>query len=906
MSQTVVNERLAALAKAGTSPWLDQIRRALTHGGELQRLVDEDSLKGVTSNPAIFEKTILGSDDYDEQIEAMAKEGTDARSLYQAIAIQDVQEACDILRPVYDASEGVDGYVSLEVDPDLAHDTEKTIAQAQEYWDRVDRPNLMIKIPGTEAGVPAIEESIAAGLNVNVTLLFGVEAYAQQAEAFIRGMERRKEQGLPLDRHSVASFFVSRVDTEVDKRLEASGADESLMGKAGLANARVAYKRFKEIFHGERYAELLAAGAPVQRPLWASTGVKNPKYSDVMYVDGLVAPETVNTMPMATLLAAAEHSEITGEATADLDPTEDLQALKAAGIDMDDVTDKLLNDGIAAFVTPMDKLLAGVESKREAITLHRPLTMESAIPDELEDAVAKRITQAVEGDVARRVWSKDDTLWGPAGQDEVSNRLGWLHVAEQLEEEAGALEAFAERVREDGYTDAVVLGMGGSSLAPEVIRQTFGPQAGHLTLHVLDSTDADAVRAVEEQLDLAKTLFVVATKSGGTVETLSAFEHFHALQPDGQHYVAITDPGSSLVELAEQHGFRRTFLNNPDIGGRYSALSHFGMVPATLMGADVRAILASSGVAAEACAHHDSTRNNAGLWLGVTLGELAAHGRDKLTFVLDEPFTSFGLWVEQLVAESTGKQGKGILPVAGEPISDESDAYGEDRVFLYVRNEDDAKHDTTMATLAKHGHPVLTVNAKDDPADLGRLFFFAEFATAVAGWALGINPFDQPNVQEAKDNTKKALADKTAEQQDAGDEELRALLAEGPPAYVAIMGYVAPSEAFDEAVEELRTAIRSIAKATTTFGYGPRFLHSTGQFHKGGPKQGRFLQLFHHAQQDADIPGADYDFETLKTAQAVGDLQTLRDHGLPAERVTLEGDPVAAVRELTKRIGGLS
>jgi transaldolase len=361
-----VNERLAAITAAGTSIWLDQIRRSMTQGGELRRLVDECSLRGQTSNPAIFEKTILGSEDYDEQIASL--KGEDARTIYQAIAIQDVQEACDVLRTVYDATGGYDGYVSLEVDPDLAHDCDKTIKQAREYWGRVNRPNLMIKIPGTEACLPAIEEALYAGININITLLFSVEAYRKVTDAYISAMTRRHAEGLSLDIHSVASFFVSRVDTEVDKRLEALGNTE-LAGKAGIANAQAAYQLFKEVFHGARFEPLLSAGVPVQRPLWASTGTKNPKYPDTLYVDGLLAPETVNTMPMATLEAAADHATIdpAHPATADQDPTETLEALAAAGVDMDDVTETLLRDGISAFVTPMDKLLDALESKRAEI-----------------------------------------------------------------------------------------------------------------------------------------------------------------------------------------------------------------------------------------------------------------------------------------------------------------------------------------------------------------------------------------------------------------------------------------------------------------------------------------------------------------------------------------------------------
>jgi transaldolase/glucose-6-phosphate isomerase len=911
VSQVVnVNERLAALTAAGTSVWLDQIRRSLTRSGELHRLVEEDSLRGVTSNPAIFEKAILGSPDYDDQIEELARGGALARAIYQEIAIQDVQEGADILRPIHDALNGADGFVSLEVDPDLAFDSDRTLAQAREYDGRVARPNVMIKIPGTSEGLPAIEQAIYEGINVNVTLLFGVEAYATVAEAFIRGLERRHAEGLSLDVHSVASFFVSRVDSEVDKRLEAIGRTD-LQGQAAVANARAAYRRFEEIFRGERFAALREAGAPVQRPLWASTGVKNPAYPETKYVEELVGPDTVNTMPMQTLLACAERLEVRGETVRE-DPAPVLRTLAEAGIDMDDVTAKLLREGIDAFVTPMEKLLAGIEAKREAIFTGRPETIDSSLPDELEPLIAELVQRAELERVPRRIWSKDDTLWGPHGQPEVADRLGWLNAHETYEEDIDDLEAFAVQAVEDGYTDAVLLGMGGSSLAPEVLRRSFGGrQHGRLRLHVLDSTDPGAVLAQERAVDLSHTLFIVSTKSGGTIETISLFEHFWSERPHGEQFVAITDPGSSLEELAAERGFRRTFLNDPDVGGRYSALTFFGLVPAALMGVDLESLLEGAGVAAEACTAY-SSEGNSGLWLGVSLAALALQGRDKLTIVVDDPIASFGLWAEQLVAESLGKHGKGIVPVTDEPVA-APDVYGEDRVFTYLRDSEDPSErlDDAIRALAADDQPTVTLSA-GGPEDLGRIFFFAEFATAVAGWALGINPFDQPDVQVAKDTTARILADIAAggelpEPAQAGDDDLLALLGEaGPPDYVAILGFMAPDEEVDAAVAELRSAIRDATEAATTFGYGPRYLHSTGQLHKGGPPSGRFLVLVHDGPEDVPIPGKPYGFRTLKNAQAVGDLETLRSRGRRAQWLRLEGDDLAeAVRGLTRRVKDL-
>jgi transaldolase/glucose-6-phosphate isomerase len=899
MSAIGANERLAALTAAGTSVWLDQLRRGMIESGELRRMVEEDSLRGVTSNPAIFEKAILGSPDYDDDLAAAAREGLDAREVYRRLAVRDVQLAADVLRPVHDETGGEDGFVSLEVAPRLAHDTEGTLEQARMYWRLVDRPNLMIKIPGTPEGIVAVEQALYEGMHVNITLLFSVAAYEEVMAAYIRACERRLADGLPLDRRSVASFFVSRVDTEVDRRLERSGRTD-LQGKAGLANARAAYQAFLRVFEGDAFAALRAAGAPVQRPLWASTGVKNPAYPETLYVYGLVAPHTVNTMPLPTLRAAAGDGEVTGPTAAE-DPGADLAALAAAGIDLDDVTATLLREGIDAFVAPMNKLISGIEAKRRAIVSGAPASITAALPEGLESLVAEELGRARDEDVVRRIWDRDGTLWAPAGTPEVTDRLGWLTIAEKLLADLPAIREFAREVRIDGYTDVVLLGMGGSSLAPEVFRRSTPPSEGALHLHVLDSTHPAQVAAVTKAIDPARTLFIVSSKSGGTIEPNALMAHFRALAGDPRQFVAITDPGTALAELAEREGFRHTFLSDPEIGGRYSALSPFGIVPAALAGVDVEAVLEGALVAAETTSPTGAVEANTGLWLGAALGRLARAGRDKLAFVVDQPITAFGIWAEQLVAESTGKHGTGILPIADEPLVDPA-RYGDDRVFIHLRDADapDPGHEEAMRALAAAGHPAITVTARG-AKDLGRLFFLAEFATAVAGWSLGINPFDQPNVQEAKDNTTRVLEEGAPE--DLQDGSLRELLdGLAAPAYLAIMDYGPYDHQVEAAIAGLRAWLVETYGVATTFGYGPRFLHSTGQFHKGGPAVGRFLQLVSPDGPDEDVPGRPYTFATLIGAQADGDLQTLRSHGLPAVRVRLPaGDRAAAISRLQEQ-----
>ncbi len=914
MSTVPATTPIGRLAELGTSAWLDSIRRSMLTGGDLERLVRDDGVVGVTSNPSIFEQAILGSPDYDERLAELTTNGADVQTIYEDLAIADVQGAADVLRPVWERTGGVDGYVSLEVAPGLARDTDGTLAMARDYWARVDRPNVMIKIPGTPEGVGAIRAAIADGINVNVTLLFSLDAWASIAEAWLAGLEDRAAAGKPVDHvASVASFFVSRVDTAVDKRLKALGREE-LCGQAAVANAQLAYERWQALVAGERFAALAAQGARPQRLLWASTGTKDPAYSDVKYVAELAGPETVNTMPLATLLAYQDHGEVTEPQlpAASAAAHAAIAAVEAAGISMDEVTDELLEAGIVAFANAMDTLLAGIEQRRAAVLAGEPSSIEAHLTDAQARAIGARAAWGCEQNVLRRVWSKDDSLWGP-GDDRPSERLGWLTIAEQSLEHLDDVLAFVEELRSEGFSDCALLGMGGSSLAPEVFRQTFGTADGYLRLHVLDSTHPDAVAGLQAQLPLDRTLFLVSSKSGGTLEPRSMHAHFHALVPDGRQWAAVTDPGTKLEALAQEQGFRRVFHGAPDIGGRYSALSAFGVVPAALIGADVRGLLERAEVAARAADPSLAPGDAPALWLGLALGELATSGRDKLTLVIDAPLDATGLWIEQLVAESTGKHGKGIVPIADEPLGDPGE-YGEDRVFLHLqhgRRERDAERASRLEALADAGHPVIVIPF-EQKVDLGAVMFHAEMAIAVAGVVLGINSFDQPNVQAAKDLTVATIEayvrDGAFPAADAGSvsgEEAAIALGEllnahaGAGSYVATMAYLAPDPAVDAALSELRRVLRHRTHSATTVGYGPRFLHSTGQLHKGGAPIGVFVQLVDSSDTKVEIPGQQYDFAALVRAQAIGDGQALRSHELPFLRIELRGgadaDGIAAL-----------
>ena len=911
----------------GQSIWYDNIRRGLLTSGELQQLIGL-GVTGVTSNPTIFEKAIAGSTDYDSAILDLAGQGKSTLEIHERLVLDDIRAAADLLLPVYLRTKGVDGYVSLEVSPRLAHDAQGTVAEARRLFEAAARPNVMVKVPATPQGVDAVRQLIGWGINVNVTLIFSLDVYRQVAQAYIRGLDDLAESGGDIGQvASVASFFVSRVDTAVDGLLEAKiqrGQDRSkgLLGKAAVANVKLAYQDFKMIFGpgasgGARFSHLRDKGARPQRPLWASTGTKNPDYSDVLYVQGLVGPQTVNTVPQATLDAFLDHgrARLTLEQPAGEETT--IKDLADAGIDLEQVTGQLLADGLKAFSGSFDALLRNLEEKRQRLSEKTAVQFRESLESQFPE-VRSALDEVEQRDMVRRMWRKDHTLWkrDPA---EISDRLGWLTVSEHMCEQAPMLEAFAREIKDAGYKHVVLLGMGGSSLGPEVLGQSFQNQSvgrgesGFPPLIILDSTVPARVRTVAAEIDPAKTLFLVSSKSGGTVEPLSFYRYFRGLADQalghdaaGRNFVAITDAGTSLEALGKKEGFRRAFLNPSDLGGRYSVLSYFGLVPAALIGIDISKLLDRADCLSAGCPSCVPTGQNPGAWLGAAMGAFAQTGRDKLTLVTSPSIASFGLWVEQLIAESLGKEGKGLIPVAGEPLV-QPDQYGQDRWFVYLRSQDDDNEpsDDAISKIQAAGNPVVRLDLRD-PYDLGAEFFRWEFATAVAGALLGVNPFDQPDVQGSKDNTDQVLDVYRREGRlpdTAEDGALSGLMALAQPGdYLCIMSYIEQTRDSDALLSRLRRRVLEQKGIATTLGYGPRFLHSTGQLHKGGPPSGLYLQFTSGEGPDMEIPGKSYTFGVLAGAQSLGDLGALQSLGRRVIRVNLDGDPVASLNQVLKSL----
>jgi len=914
---------LKELGKYGQAPWLDNLGRGLVRSGELAKLVNEEGIKGVTSNPAIFEKSMGHSNEYDDEIRSLLAAGTvEIGAVFNNLAFSDIRGAADVLRTVYDATAKADGFVSMECNPYLANDTEATLTEARHLWQQIDRPNVMIKVPATPAGIPAIRTLLSEGININVTLLFAQEAYRQVAEAYIAGLE-----GLPADYDlstvsSVASFFISRIDAKIDgllvkQAVTATDSEkaklEGLMGKVAIANAKLAYRDYEAIFSGPRWEKLAKRGARPQRLLWASTGVKSKAYPDTLYVDTLIGDNTVNTMPPATVAAERDHGKPAADTIkADLPGAEKILAdLKSVGIDLDAITATLLVEGVDLFAAAADQLYGAIAAKCDDIG-GKKLRLTTSLGAAKDGVEAWVKTWTAKGYI-RRLWAKDKTLW--TGTDE-DKWLGWLDAPTKAN--LAALEAFAASVKAGKWSDVVLLGMGGSSLGAEVLREVL-VKNGTPKFHILDSTDPDEIATLDSKIALATTLFIVASKSGSTLEP-SIFKDYYfdrvtsAIGKDkaGSHFVAITDPGSNLEKEATKDGFAAIFAGEKSIGGRYSVLSNFGLVAAAAMGVDLKAFVANALAAEAACGPLSPPATNPGAQLGIALGTLAWKGRNKLTLFASKGLMSFGAWAEQLIAESTGKLGKGIIPVDGEPAGTAA-SYGNDRVFVVLRLKGEDAKSALVAELVALGHPVIEIEI-DEPAQLARLFYVFEIATAVAGAALAINPFDQPDVEAAKIKARALMDAGGAKDTDkpvfagggvavyadpenakalAGATTLEAVLKAHfgrvkAGDYIALVGFIERNAAHTATFDAMRATLRDATGAAVCLGFGPRFLHSTGQAYKGGPATGVFLQVTARHAKDVTVPGRGYSFGAVIDAQAAGDLGVLVERGRRAVRIHLD------------------
>ena len=902
---------LLELQKVGQSLWYDNIERSKLMDGSIEQMIQEGKISGITSNPSIFQKAIATSNAYDNTLKPMAWSGLGREDIFWQLAMEDIRQAANLFFPLYEKTQMTDGYVSLEVNPLFAYDTPQTIADARRLWERVDKPNLMIKIPATSEGLPAIRQAIASGINVNVTLIFSIKRYAEVIEAYMAGLEDRVLRGEPIHHiASVASFFISRIDTKIDALLQAQSnagmiSDSTylrLAGKAAIANATMAYQLFSEKFNSMRFAKLASLGAQLQRPLWASTSTKNPEYRDVLYLEELVAPQSVNTVPPATLDAFFDHGKV--GLTIDKNHTDAnrvLTDLASQGIILEQVTGELEKEGVEAFSQAYEALLDAVEVRQ----IH---ALEEI--GDIKDGVVEGITTLNEINFSRRMAAKDPTLWtqDPNGQAEIKKRMDWLEAPYQSLEEIDEYCRLTEELLAEGFTDAVLIGMGGSSLAPEVFRNILGRQETGLLLTIMDSTDPQQISAVVENTPERHTVYIVASKSGTTGEINALFDFFWKRTIDsgtdkpGNQFIAITDPKTALAELAAARGFRRLFEANPNVGGRNSALTAFGLVTAAIIGADLRALLNFAILTAELCSTDQPVEANPGIVLGTILAVAAQAGKDKVTLLAEDEWVSFGDWLEQLLAESSGKDGQGMLPVTNEPEFNPEE-YSKDRLFVYF-DKTNAKNEF-INCLVKAGHPCVSIKIKNKNEIAGQ-FYLWEIAVATACSILGVNSFDQPDVQDAKLRTLagleayrkngmlpvfkptadlngiRVLSGSTGENEKATslmELILNCIEDKSPIEYIAINAFLPKNSENEKVIQQLREKIGAVSKMPVTVGFGPRYLHSTGQFHKGGPNTGLFILITSQRSNDLDIPGLGVSFGVMQRAQAIGDYQALMAKG---------------------------
>ena len=915
-----MTNRLKELEALGQAVWLDNLERGFLKAGGLRKLVEEDGLSGVTSNPSIFEKAMGHGDAYDEGFQGfLGKADASVQDTYESGAIADIKAAAADLRPVYDRLDGADGFVSLEVSPYLADETDTTVEEARRLWKAVGEPNLMVKVPGTKAGTPAIRQLLEDGLNINVTLLFSLDAYKAVAEAHLAALEARVAKGEPVDRiASVASFFVSRIDSKIDKaideRIKAADKEadalKALRGKVAIANAKLAYAWYGDMIASDRWRALAAKGAKPQRLLWASTGVKDPAYPDTLYVDELIGPDTVNTMPPKTMDAFRDHGAAKAALTERVDEARRvLDEAKRLDLDLGKVTTDLVPDGVKQFSDAADALLGAVAGKRAAFLGDRLNGFEAKLPEALQTAVDGRLETMRAEAWPRRLWKGDASLW--TGKDE-GKWLGWLAAARGEQVGPATLDRLRDLGR--GHRDAVLLGMGGSSLGPEVLARIFGGATDGPKLHVLDSTDPGQVCDVANAIDPKEAIFICSSKSGSTMEPELLRAYFWELSgQDGARWVAVTDPGSKLEAAAKADGYAFVVPGDPAIGGRYSVMSAFGAVPASVMGMDMHAFYEATAPMVFSCGADSPPKVNPGFQLGAVIGEAALAGRDKLTILPSKGLEPVGAWLEQLLAESTGKQGKGVVPVDLEPAGDPG-VYGDDRLFahLHLEGDHDEALEAKLKALVDAGQPVVFIHVAT--AELvGQEFLRWEMATAVAGAIIGIDAFDQPDVEDAKVATRKlvdAYEQKGAQEPQTAAAEsadfavftakdeavqgdpaahLKALLGSlKPHDYFGVLAYATRNDADEAAVRDMRVAVRDATRTATVAGFGPRFLHSTGQAYKGGPNTGVFLVVTRDPDPDLDIPGHKASFGNVQQMQARGDMEVLSARGRRVMRVHLK------------------
>ncbi len=936
--------------------WYHNLTRALLDSYPLAAL----PISSFTTHLARLERAVGEGEAYDAALSQDTE--CDPHSCLRSLLVEDVQRAADLLRPHFNA-EWSSGVVSVDLSPLEAEEPAARLEAARSLFHLIDRPNVLIKLPAQPELLTIFEQMLYEGINVHCTHVYNAATYEAVAECYLRALERRALEELPLGGvFSVIGFHISAVDEVVDRQLQNNiraaqarselarvSANADLLGKIGVANANNVYRRSRDIFNSERFARLRAKGALPQRLLWTDIAPISPLQAPTHYIECLNHAE-------ALLLLEPELLESLGEGENDAMPRtaalreapEVLTRLAAVGIDLDLVARQLQGDAEELYEDAFTKLIARVDGKRKLLSSGF-IRRQTLILGQYQTPVETELRRLRAQKSITRTWAGDASLWTDAPDEAalIERRLGWLTLPTDGRIDLARLRAARDESQREGWQHIVMLGMGGANITAETLYAIFGQQAGFPALLTLDSTDPMAIRDVAAQIDLSRTCFVVASKSGSTLETLAMLHYFYAgcaevtTQP-GAHFIAITDPDTPLADEAQKLAFRAIYYNPTDMAGRYATLSYFGTLPAALLGLDFEHLLERAAEMALACGANVMGNNHPGLWLGTVMGVLARRGLDKLTLLCSPEIASFGAWAEQLIAESSGKEDKGIIPISGGTIGLPHD-YDDDRLMVYLRVDGSSHNpDEAVQMLQEAGHPLVILNLRD-VYDIGAEFFRWQFAAAAAGIVLGINPFDEPAVEESKQNTQRlldayveqgqlpeappaftedgvrlfadestaALLNQLRLQQSFHTTELSGMIAAflrlaRSGDYVGLLAYLPPRPEHLAALEDFRRQLRHVLQRAVTLGLGPRYLHSTGQLHKAGCDKGVFIQFTVDDPEPLPIPNMPFSFSVLKQAQAAGDYEALQGRGRRIIRLHLGADVGAGLAKFHAAIEAIA
>jgi len=900
-----LENRLKALKEAGQSVWLSHINRRQMKDEKLTERINNGEICGLTTTFSNICSDVLHMDDYSSAFTAMIMDGWDSRQIFQKLSVDDVRQATSLFRENYISSGGSDGLVTIEMDPQLANDYAKSLAEAKQIWTAVNRPNLMISVPATAAGIETTRQLTREGINTNQTLIFSEKRFRQAVDAYLEGLEARHAEGKPIDKvQSILSVHIAEIDTKVDAVLAerpASGMEEFLAkikNKAALTICRRIYNQITEFNQSERMQKMVEAGAKPLRILW-DVLYPNPCTSPTFYSDALIGNQTILSVHQDTLAAICESGRVSSSL-----PVNNIEIEKAfadfqqAGIDFQKILEIIEEESMESYCQAFEAMLNQLDQKSDLVKKSLGV---------LYSPVLETYKKLESDSIVPRIFSKDPTVWtfDTQAYPEIRNRLGWLDAHQLIAKNMIEYKAIAASLKADGIRKVLLMGMGGSSLAPEVMALTF-PEADGMELQIIDSTDPGQVLQADADHPLHETVYIVSSKSGGTAEVQAFLDYFYhkAVQAlgdrAGAHFIAITDPGTLLERMAKEMNFRNVVLADPSIGGRFSALSAFGVLPAVLIGIAPEKVLEQASRMAKICAPSNPVASNEGAALGVYMGTAALSGRDKVTILVDPNMDAFGSWLEQLIAESSGKTGKGIVPVDIEPKLNPAD-YPADRAFVYIKSS--GEQQSFVNQLIEAGQPVLTIKM-NDLTELFAEFYRWEIAISVACSILGVNAFDQPNVQDSKNRTvakindykeKGALSElpvtweingiqayfssesESMRKAESAAELINAFASTAVQGtdYIGINAYLPRNDQTMAALQQLREKILKTSGCATTLGFGPRFQHSTGQLHKGGANNGLFIQIVADSVQDAEIPNEGMTFAILERAQALGDFEAL-------------------------------